>query len=225
MLLRVMMTAGLLLGTMVASASADDWVAVKLRGQVLQLVDGQWQPLQRGDVVSDDRVIRTVKGRVEFHRDAEVISLGPQTQIQIVDKTGQRFTTVKEQFGEVAIEAEVQNVKHFAVETPLMASVVKGTKFVVRSGNDYSNVEVLRGHVAVESLVTKATTVLSAGQSATASNKAELQVQGKGELLPVVDAAGNVLGEDGLPVVGSNNGNGNSGNGGNGNSGNGNSGD
>jgi len=202
MLSRAWLISGLLLGLMVTVASADEWVAVKLRGQVVQLVDGHWLPLQRGDVVSDDRVVRTLKnGRVEFHRDAEVITLGPQTQIQIVEKTGQRFTTVIEQFGEVAIEAEVQNVQHFAVQTPFMAAVVKGTMFVVRSGKDYSNVEVLRGHVAVESEVTHSTTLVSAGQSATASNKAELRVQGEGDLPPIIAANGKVISEDGQPVV------------------------
>ncbi len=74
----------LLLGLVIAGllftivpAAADDWVAAKLRGRVLQLVGAEWQPLARGDVVSDDRVIRTLaSGRVDFERGAEVISMG-----------------------------------------------------------------------------------------------------------------------------------------------------
>ena len=113
--------------TMTMAAFADDWVAVKLRGQVLQLVGDDWSRLQRGDVVSDDRVIRTLgNGRVDLQRDAEVISLGGNTQIQIKDKTGKRYTTVQQYFGTVEVEAEVQNVQHFAVQTPLLAAVVKG---------------------------------------------------------------------------------------------------
>ena len=89
------------------SAFADDWVAVKLRGVVMQLVDGDWAELHRGDVVPDDRVIRTLQsGRVDFQRDAETISLGANSQIQIKDKAGQRYTTVKQHFGTVEIEAQ-----------------------------------------------------------------------------------------------------------------------
>ena len=192
----------LALGLLMSSAFADDWVAVKLRGQVLQLVDGNWQPLQRGDVVPDDRVVRTLNtARVEFQRDAELIALGPNTQIQIVDKSGKRFTTVKQYFGEVAIEAEVQNVQHFAVQTPFLAAVVKGTRFTVRTSRKSSGVEVERGHVAVESLITHSSTLLSAGQSATASQTEDLKVAGKGELPVVIGADGETLSVDGIPVA------------------------
>ena len=200
MLLRAWLTA-LCFGATTTVAFADDWVAVKLRGQVLQLVDGDWQPLERGDVVADDRVLRTLRsGRVELQRDGEVISLGPETQVQIHDKTGKRFTTVQQYFGEVGIEAEARNVQHFAVQTPFMAAVVKGTRFVVRSGKDWSDVEVQRGRVAVESEVTHSTTVVSAGQSATATTTAELQVAGKGDLPPVIGANGKLISDDGIPV-------------------------
>ena len=70
---------------------ADDWVATKLRGIVLQLVDGDWVKLERGAVVPDDRAIRTMRsGSVQFMRDAETIDLGPETQVQIFDRAGQR---------------------------------------------------------------------------------------------------------------------------------------
>lgn len=200
MLLRVWLAA-LCFGAMISAAVADDWVASRLRGQVLQLVDQEWLPLKRGDIVPDDRVIRTLaNGRVEFQRDAEVISLAPQTQVQIVDKSGRRFTTVKQHFGVVEIEAEVQNVQHFAVETPFLAAVVKGTRFTVRSGKNWSKVDVRRGHVAVESEVTHSTTLIAKGQSATASTTAELEVAGKGDLPPVIGANGKLISLDGVPI-------------------------
>ena len=193
MLLRVWLAA-LCFSVLTTIALADDWAAVKLRGQVFQLVDNEWQPLKRGDVVPDDRVLRTLRnGRVELHRDGEVISLGPHTQVQIVDRTGRRFTTVKQHFGVVAVEAEVQNVEHFAVQTPFVAAVVKGTRFTVRSGEDWSRVEVQRGRVAVESEMTHATTMVSAGQSAAATTTTELTVTGRGELPPVIGANGKII--------------------------------
>jgi hypothetical protein len=147
-------------------AAADEWVAERLRGGVFVYVGETWVQLGRGDVVPDDRVIRTQNnGRVTFVRDAEVIEVGPNSQIQIMDKSGRRYTTVRQFYGTVEIEAEVQNVQHFGVRTPYLAAVVKGTKFAVSSDNDSSEVEVSRGQVAVENFATDQTVLLTAGQS------------------------------------------------------------
>ena len=140
----------LALALVAAPAFADDWTAVKLRGVVLHLVEGEWVKMARGDVVPDGDVIRTLAGaRVDMQRGAEMVTLGGDTQVQIFDKDGQQFTTVKQYFGTVEIEAEVQNVEHFAVQTQYLAAVVKGTHFVVRADSDGAEVTVDRGHVAV----------------------------------------------------------------------------
>ena len=107
---------------------ADDWTAVRLRGEVFVYRDG-WVKLERGDVVSDDSIIRTLgRGRVSFQRDAETIELLPNSQIRIVDQTGRKFTTVMSDYGKVSIDAEALNVEHFSVATPYLAAVVKGTR-------------------------------------------------------------------------------------------------
>src|SRR5713226_3452177 len=99
-------------------AWADDWQATKLRGDVYVYRDSAWVRLNRGDVVSDSAVIRTLEtGSVQFARDRETIDLGPTTQIQIFDRAGKRFTTVRQFFGSVSVEANVENVKHFSVQT------------------------------------------------------------------------------------------------------------
>ncbi len=240
--MKVMLTAVLaaFLTCATSAAIADDWVAVKLRGGVLQLVDGEWARLERGAVVSDDRPIRTMQnGRVTFRRDAETIEVGPQSAIQIADRSGQRYTTVMQHFGKVTVEAEVQNVEHFSVKTPHLAAVVKGTKFVVVSGKSGAEVMVARGHVAVEDQHNHQTVTVAAGQSATAEVGQPMEVAGRGDLPVVVDAKGEPVDEvaaaaaeeakDGVNLGGADirlgNGIGNSGNGnsGNGNSGNGNS--
>lgn len=179
------------------SAVADDWVAVKLRGVVLQLVDGAWVELNRGDVVPDDRVVRTLRtGRVTFTRDQEVIDLGANTQVQIFDRQGRSsFTTVKQYFGTVSVEAEAQNVQHFAVQAPQLAAVVKGTKFTVIAGKRTSRVAVERGAVAVVDRDTQQSTLVAAGQSASTSDGAPLKVSGTGTLPVIHDDAGAALTE------------------------------
>lgn len=148
-------------------AIADDWVAAKLRGSVFAYLDDTWVQLHRGDVVSDQRVIRTQpSGHVLFQRGSETIDVGPNTQIQIIDRTGRRYTTVKQYYGTVEIEAEVRNVQHFAVQTPYLAAIVKGTNFVVTTGRNGSKVRVRRGLVQVVDLASDQSVYVPAGGAA-----------------------------------------------------------
>ncbi len=186
---------------MSAAAMADDWVAMRLRGQVVQLLDNAWQPLHRGDVVPDSRVVRTLaSGHVDFMRGQETVALGPDTQIQIFDKPGTKpFTTVKEYFGAVSVEAEVENVQHFAVDTPYLAAVVKGTKFVVISGKDGASVSVHRGHVAVDDKASHRHVTIAVGETASVSSGSPGTLTVSGGATPTAAATGN----DPVPAVAS----------------------
>lgn len=178
----------------ITPAFADDWIAVKLRGSVSQYSDGQWSPIKRGDVIPDARVVRTsANGHVQFTRGGETIDLDANTQIQIFDRGGAKpFTTVKQAFGTVAIEAQVENVQHFAVQTPFLAAVVKGTKFVVASGRTGARVKVNRGHVQVEDAHDKSRVTISVGQTATVdtAKTGVIVLSGSGELPKVLSANG-----------------------------------
>ncbi|HEV7278534.1 MAG TPA: FecR family protein [Devosiaceae bacterium] len=175
-----------------STALADDWTAVKLRGVVVGLFDGEWVKLERDAVVPDDQPIRTLaSGRVTFQRGDETVELGPNTQVQIIDRAGySKFTTVKQHYGRVAVEAEVRNVKHFSVETPYLAAVVKGTRFVVISGEDGARVQVERGAVAVENSADRSSVVVEAGQEAAAAPGQVMAVSGRGKLPEVIDRNG-----------------------------------
>jgi hypothetical protein len=170
----------------VTSATADDWTAVQLRGQVLQLVNDQWQPLQRGMVVPDSRHIRTLgSGRVTLKRGKETLSLRPDTEIQIHDRgtPAKPDTTVSEYAGTVSVEAQVEDVQHFAVETSVLAAVVKGTKFTVHAGKTGAAVSVQRGHVEVDDHRNGSHVLISIGQSASID-------LAKGNDLTVVEGSG-----------------------------------
>lgn len=175
-------------------AIADDWVATKLRGGVFAFDGAGWVKVERGTVISDNRVIRTLlSGRVAFTRDGETIEMGGGTQISIRDQAGRRFTTVDEHYGLVTIEAEVENVQHFAVRTPYLAAVVKGTKFSVRVRDGKAEVKVSRGRVEVEDTERGLKVNVAPGQSATAGDT-PLSVSGRGQLDTIVTL-------DGKPAV------------------------
>lgn len=149
---------------------ADDWVADKLHGGVFVFFHGAWVALNRGDIVDDSVVIRTASnGAVRFTRDRETIDLAADTQIQIFDRAGQRYTVVREAQGAVGVEANVENVKHFEVRTPYVAAVVKGTIFSVMTADKGSMIETFRGKVGVTSARTAQRMDVPAGHLAAVS--------------------------------------------------------
>lgn len=178
------------------AALADNWEAVKLRGGVFALVDGDWQQLERGSVVSDSRIVRTAqRSRVQFQRGNETIDLGPDTQVRIFDRSGEKFTIVQQHFGQVEIEADKREVQHFAVQTQFLAAVVKGTRFSVTADARGANVDVSRGQVQVRDVARKLLVEVTPGQSASVSSTETLAVQGNGVIQPIVAYSGDALAE------------------------------
>lgn len=180
----------------VASAFADDWVVTRLRGQVMAEAGGQWVQLKRGDVIPDDRRIQTgAAGRVELVRGKESLALEPNTQIRIVDADGTLKTKVVQAFGVVSVEAERRNVQHFSVQTPVMAAVVKGTRFTVYATKGEARVSVQRGVVQVRDQVHGLITDIVRGQSAAVgAGKTEiLSVEGPGPRAPFLNPDGSVV--------------------------------
>jgi len=156
-----------------STAMADDWTAVRLRGGVFALENGQWIQLLRGSVVPDDRVIKSAPGgRITLVRGAETIELGSDTTAQISDRSG--FTTVYNHAGTVGIDAEARNVKHFAVQTLFLAAVVKGTAFTVQTSPKASTVAVTRGHVEVDDEKNDTSVGVFAGQQVSSSQDAPI---------------------------------------------------
>ena len=162
-------------------ALAEDWIAERLRGQVMQFERGDWVTLQRGDVVPDGGKVRTAgDGRLELVRGQESIALGPNTQIAVRDAAGQKMTSVIQSSGVVTVTAEKRNVQHFSVQTPVLAAVVKGTQFSVTYRNGQARVEVESGVVQVQDGVHDMVVDVTRGQSAAASQATPLDISGPG---------------------------------------------
>jgi hypothetical protein len=190
LLLLAILGAALLAAT---PALADDWTVTKLRGAAQAMDNGTWKALTRGDAVPDGNMIRTLAdGHLDLQRGQEVVTLGANTEITIADKTGQRYTTVRQDFGSVEVEAEVENVQHFEVDTKFLAAVVKGTHFIVTADALGASVTVDRGAVAVESLASRRSTTVTLGQTASVARSTDLAVSGGGTLPAIFSPDGSV---------------------------------
>ncbi len=183
-------------------AQADDWMVTRLRGEVFGFENGDWQPLQRGSVVDDQRRIKSLDGsRVVFTRDKETIELSGASEIRIYDRSGERMTTVMQAYGSVAIEAEHLNVQHFSVQTPYLAAVVKGTRFTVTSDNVGSQVAVDRGIVQVQDSLHQVVANVIQGQQAAVSPTQVLDISGVGRIPPIASMEGVILAEDEIAII------------------------
>lgn len=135
-----------------ALAQDAAWRVSKATGEVsVASADGvQTVALTDGAELKPGEVIRTgANGRVLLTRGAESIVVSANSIVGLPREQHEGMTTIVEQAGTILLDVEKRNVRHFEVETPYLAAVVKGTQFRVTVGGDDSRVDVLRGQVDV----------------------------------------------------------------------------
>lgn len=180
--------AALLLPLLSTSVWAEDWVVAKATGQVWHAA-AQAQPVSLGietKLAPGDLVQTGPTGRVMLTRGSERILVAPNSVIslpKVQDKPG--FTTILQQAGAIAIEAEKKDHKHFEVLTPYLAAVVKGTQFTVTVGNGIADVTVASGKVEVADVKSGKTALVLPGQFAKVGAGAGLSLGGSGTFEPI----------------------------------------
>jgi hypothetical protein len=171
---------------------ADDgvWVVRKFSGEVWTTTgDVQQASLNAEDVLMPGNTIRTGRnGRVLLVRGEESILIAPNSVVGLPSEKKEGLaTTIKQQAGSILLEVEKKNVKHFQVETPYLAAVVKGTQFRVTVTASGAKVDVVRGQVEVADFKTGQIAQVMPGQHAAAlsSGNAGLSLGGSGMLQPI----------------------------------------
>ena len=161
----------------VGKASGDVWVTKP--GVQPASLSGE-TTLQPGDTIRTGQT-----GRVLLLRGKESILISPNSVIGIPTTNADGMsTTIIEHAGSILLEVEKRNVKHFEVDTPYLAAVVKGTHFRVSADDDQSNVNVLRGQVEVKDFKSGQFALVTAGQKAevSANRSFGLSLSGAGPL-------------------------------------------
>ncbi|MFK4381490.1 FecR domain-containing protein [Bradyrhizobium sp. USDA 223] len=190
--MRRALAAALILGTASSAFAADDgvWSVSKSSGEVWLATSGAQQvsltsegTLKPGDTIRTGR-----NGRVLLVRGEETILISPNSVVGLpAEKKDGLSTTITQQAGSILLEVEKRNVKHFEVETPYLAAVVKGTQFSVTVGAGSTKVGVLRGQVEVSDFKTGQIAQVMPGQAATVfeHGKPGLSLSGAGTLNPI----------------------------------------
>jgi hypothetical protein len=186
--LRTGLAAALLTLATIGFAAAEPWQVVQTSGPVwvgsdmTQLVSLD----PKADVTDGTTIVTGDGGRAMLVRGEQTIMVGPNAVVAVPNEDKDGFTTVLQRAGEATFDVDHQKVQHFAVETPYLAAVVKGTNFTVRLDEDSAAVSVNRGMVEVADLATGEHVDAAAGQRASVrGNGASLEIAGSG-LLPLV---------------------------------------
>ena len=164
----------------VGKSSGEVW----LTGAGIQTVAlGGEAVLKPGDSIRTGR-----NGRVLLVRGEETILISPNSIIGIPTEPKDGLsTTIIQQAGSILLEVEKRNVKHFEVETPYFAAVVKGTQFRVSLDKSDASVDVLRGQVEVADFKSGQFALVLPGQIAKvlARGLGDLSLSGSGNFNPI----------------------------------------
>lgn len=190
--LRVIATAMAIAAASHAFAAEDGgaWSVSKSSGEVwITSGDVQQASLKPEDHLKPGDTIRTGRsGRVLLVRREESILISPNSVVGLpAEQKEELSTTIIQRAGSILLEVEKRNVKHFEVETPYLAAVVKGTQFRVSVNATSTKVDVVRGQVEVADFRSGQVAQVMPGQSATAfeHGKAGLSLRGSGTFNPV----------------------------------------
>jgi len=190
-----------------SALAADDgvWSVSKSSGEVWITATGaQPASLKQEDGLKPGDTIRTGRnGRVLLVRGEETILIAPNSEIGVpAEKKDGLSTTIQQRAGSILLEVEKRNVKHFEVETPYLAAVVKGTQFSVTIDGASTRVEVSRGQVEVADFKSGQIAQVLPGQVATHSNngKPGLSLSGSGTFMPIEQGKPRAPSIDRIPV-------------------------
>ena len=164
----------------ISKSSGDVWVTTS---------EVQQASLTDEAILQPGANIRTGQtGRALLVRGKESILISPNSIISIPRETKKGLpTTIIQQAGSILLDVEKRNVKHFEVETPYLAALVKGTQFRVAINKDDTRVDVLRGQVEVSDFKSGQYALVQPGQAGTVSAEGPggLTLSGSGTLNPI----------------------------------------
>jgi hypothetical protein len=172
------------------AAEGGTWSVGKSSGEVwITTTDAQPASLKQEEKLKPGDTIRTGRnGRVLLLRGEETILISPNSVVGVPAETKEGLsTTIAQQAGSILLEVEKRNVKHFEVETPYLAALVKGTQFSVTVNAESTSVAVRRGQVEVLDFKSGQIAQVMPGQAATAfaHGKGGLSLSGSGTFEPI----------------------------------------
>lgn len=134
------------------------WLTVAASGDVTSRAPGAdlmaWTPVRRGGRVDSMSHVRSVgRGQATLTRDGDVIVVSPGSELTLPDDSSVMFDVIRQDMGKALYKVKPGRQGRFEVVTPMLVAGVKGTQFSVVVRDGFVAVEVVEGHVQVQSLL------------------------------------------------------------------------
>jgi hypothetical protein len=152
-LILIVLSAFFFVATPAFAKDADgNWIVSQRSGDVRVVHRGLQQASVRANtsLSPGDVVMTGATGRATLARGADYIVVAPRSELRLpAEAQPGGFTRVVQRLGTMLFKVKHTGVPHFAVDTPMLAAVVKGTTFTVIVDKDRSAVQVIEGAVQV----------------------------------------------------------------------------
>ncbi|WP_310469068.1 FecR family protein [Sphingomonas sp.] len=153
-------------GPAYAKSGTVAWILTQKSGDVRVLKKGL-QPASvnlRAALAPGDVIATGSTGRAMLTRGADYVVVAPSSRLLLpAEQQKKGFTRLVQQVGTMFYKVRHTGVPHFAVDTPMLAAVVKGTTFTVVVDHDRAAVQVTEGLVEVSSLTGDAKRLVEGG--------------------------------------------------------------
>jgi hypothetical protein len=126
-----------------------------------------------GKVVDGDRLTTGSGGALVLSRGEDLVTMAENSRIVIVNPQPSGATLIDQPYGNVDYHVTKEVRPHFEVDTPLLATIVKGTTFSVAAGPSQNAVTVSEGRVVAKNRSTGASASVGAGQMGAVGNSAK----------------------------------------------------
>jgi len=151
---------------LMASQNAANWaVMVATNASVQHGETGAATPVTVGGmVVEGDQLTTGAGGALVLSRGEDLVTMAENSRITIVDPQPSATTLIDQPYGNVQYHVTKGPAPHFEVDSPLLATIVKGTTFSVSASDSGNSVSVSEGRVEARNRATGASSPVGAGQ-------------------------------------------------------------
>jgi hypothetical protein len=182
-----------LVATPVLAKEPAAWVLTQKTGDVRVLRNGM-QPASlqlRASLAPGDVVATGAGGRAMLTNGNDYVVVAPASRLILPkDQAQTGFTRLVQQLGTMLYKVKHTGVPHFAVETPFLAAVVKGTSFTVVVDQERAAVQVTDGLVEVSAAAGNARRLVEKGATVYIGRaRPDAIIEVKGNSAPIATTA------------------------------------
>ncbi len=155
------------------AALSAEWRLEKMSGDVrVSGPDRKWVAAKPKQILKPGESVWTGRrSRAQIATDEGTVILSSRSLVKVPAQALPEGTTVLlHGQGQIRAKAQKRKERHFSIQTPFLAAVVKGTEFSVKAGSATTGIKVHEGQVGAVSVKSGETVDVKAGQNLSTSN-------------------------------------------------------